>query len=312
MSFRILFTSVVVATLVLPTQAWAQEELEDDLLAPLTPDDGETPKRKKKKAAPRQELPGDDLLVPLTAPTELIVTMAESLPGAKLFIDGKEIGPVTGAPIEVSPGEHRLVVKRAGYNDFQGTVAIPDGGRESVTVSMFANGGILAVQPNVPAADVFIDGKLIGKAPIRELVLKPGTYEVRVTKAGYSAEIEMLSVRAGKDYTLTPKLMPALQPDRPEKPRLEPVASANGAAPPVATQLGGTQQVSTAGTPWYGQWYVWAGAAAVVAAAAGGTVAAMSPPAPWSREELCPSACVDVVNGKRTARRVMIGTQLAF
>ncbi|MDQ3263243.1 MAG: PEGA domain-containing protein [Myxococcota bacterium] len=311
MALRTLLTSLLVAALTVPAAAAAQDEFEDDLLAPLTPGETRTaprPKKKKPVPAPKSDLPIDELVSPLQEPTELVVSLAEPLQGARLFIDGQEVGVVNGRGIEVTPGEHRLQVKRLGFNDFQGIVSVPDGGRETVTVSLFPHSGVLAVQPNVPAAEVFVDGKRVGSSPIKDLLLKPGSYEIRVTKAGYSVELSRLNVRAGRDYNLTPQLSPVLAPDRPERPR--PVASVN----PDATVVPPSAQLTQNTTPWYGQWYVWAGAAVVAAAVGGGTYAAVSSqPSALTPEDVCGRTCDAVLNGVRASRRtVMFAPKLAF
>src|SRR4051812_30870063 len=119
---RLLAVALVVS--LMPLSAFAQD---DDLLAPLT---DESPKKgaKKKKAPPAKKQPAakntdkkpaqDDMLESLVnTKTELAVKVPSNVHGAKLFIDGKEIGPVAGA-VEAPPGEHTVVVKRVGYADF--------------------------------------------------------------------------------------------------------------------------------------------------------------------------------------------------
>src|SRR5207253_2980838 len=107
-----------------------------------------------------------------------------------------------------------------------------------------------------------------------------------------------LSIRAGKDYTSTPNLMPALaMNDRPSKTTLEP------RNPNANTAVGGlTTKPATAAlhpgeTPWYGRWYVWAGAGAVVAAAAGGTVAVVANNGPrLTPDQVCNGPCDATIN----------------
>src|SRR3954470_6175900 len=97
---RLLAVALVVS--LMPLSAFAQD---DDLLAPLT---DESPKKgaKKKKAPPAKKQPAakntdkkppapDDMLESLVnTRTELAVKVPSNVHGAKLFIDGKEIGPV--------------------------------------------------------------------------------------------------------------------------------------------------------------------------------------------------------------------------
>lgn len=304
--------SVVLCAALLSSAALGQD---DDLLTPLTDEPAPprvTPKKKQKAPAnPRaSELEAlEQLIAPLEAPTELIVTLADPLIlGARLFVDGKDIGWVNGKPLLVKPGEHRVEVKRPGFSPFGGTVIVPHGGREKVVVSLFPSAGVLTVQSTVPDAEVFVDGKSVGRTPVRQHLLKPGNYEVRVVKEGYVPEVVRLAVRPGKDYNLSPSLV--AQADRPARPRLEPVATASPQPlPPEATRLTPEQDISSA-PPWYGRWYVWAGAAAV--AIAGGTAAVVAAqPRTYRPNEVCGETCSDVINAPG-ARGVLIAPKVAF
>lgn len=298
-----------VALLSAAPSAFAQE---DDLLVPLTPDKPKSEPAEKPKSG--GEL--DELIAPLEEPTELVVTLADPMIlGARLFIDGKELGPVNGQPVEVGAGEHQLRVTRPGFSVFEAVVSVPPSGREHVVVSLFPESGVLNVQGSPGEADVYVDGTLVGKTPLREHLLKPGAREVRVAKEGFVAHLSQLTVRPGKDYTLSPTLARSDTPSRPAQ--LQPVAQAPSAEPSQAVaQAGGAALTPAAGAgvdpPWYGRWYVWAGAAAV--ALAGGTAAVVvTQRRSFTPEEVCGGACSDVINGKRTGYGlVLIAPKLSF
>src|SRR5690348_15368234 len=105
---RLLPLSLLALALALPPRAVAQ----DDLLAPLSDDKPKSKHHKpKKKPAHRKGSSGsskeeveDDLLAPVVSKTLLDVQVAGGM-RAKLFVDGKEIGPVPAEPVEIAPSE---------------------------------------------------------------------------------------------------------------------------------------------------------------------------------------------------------------
>lgn len=61
--------------------------------------------------------------------------------------------------------------------------------------------GVLVVNCDPPGAEVYINGELIGEAPLRKSNVEVGTYELMLRKFGY--ETSTGSVVIKKDYTLT-------------------------------------------------------------------------------------------------------------
>jgi len=283
---------VAFALSLLPASGWAQD---DDLLAPLTP--GQKQPKVKRKRQPPHPKGGDDLLSPLSAAhAELLVTVEGGISGAHLFVDERDMGAVTGQPVQVPGGEHRVVVRRLGFADYGVMMKLHEGEREEVEVQLEPVAGVVTIQANVAGAEVTIDGKGVGKVPLHELLVPPGLHEIRVERDGYPAEVTKITIRGGKDYTFNSLLTPrqgVASSDRPKNANLTP-----------ANPLGGTplapapNPMADSSPAWYGQWYVWAGAAALVAAAAGGTYVAVQSQSGFTPDQVCaPSRCVDVVNG---------------
>jgi hypothetical protein len=300
---RVLALSISLAISLGAGAASAQQD--DDLLSPL-PAVEKAPRtsnnRKKRKAAPRQSEGSDELVAPLasTDGASLSVNLATPGKGARLFIDATEIGPLapgsTAQPL--APGKHKVIVRRPGFKDFSRIVSIRAGAVAQLLVSLEPVAGVLAVQSDVPRADVWVDGAKLGQTPLKDVELPPGSHEVRVSRAGYVPSVTQLSVRLGSAYEVRAQLKPlapaeVAQTDRPEQAHLTPseaLAPAPGpldeTAPPAAVE---------AGPPWYGRWYVWAGAGAIVAATAVG-VALAAQPRPLDPGQVCHGVCNAVIN----------------
>lgn len=258
----------LVTALALP--AWAQD---DDLLAPLPVKEKEAPKEKrnkpkKNKAKPKPVQPAaDDDLAPLVqAKTELNIQLATSVKGARLFIDDKEAGTFPTGPKAVTAGEHILQVKRVGYAPLTKKVVAAKGKVTDVTLSIEAVAGVLSVESDLLGAEVWVNDKRVGVTPLRDVEVAPGPIEVRVRKENHRDASEVLTMRAGKDYTLSLTPVAAVAavtpvPDRPAGNGLTPRPAFSDPTPLDVP----TTQVHSSG-PIYERWYFWAGVAAVVAA----------------------------------------------
>jgi hypothetical protein len=274
---------------------------QDDLLAPLAPDQ---PKPKQKPKTPKRppphakkpptRAPEEDLLSPLVArKTELRVKLASPSQDATLYVDGVASGPVSAEPFEVNAGEHVLVIKRPGFADFSERVKAADGQVTDVSASLVAVSGILAVTSDATGSEVMVDGNPQGTAPIRDIGLAPGTHVVTVRRDGYQDDVSRIVVRAGKQYTVSAHLKPApaavavAAQDRPEESHLLPTE--------VHSEVPLVEEESP---PVYKRWYVWAGAVVVVAAAvaASAVVVHNNSYGPPTNSTVCGGNCSGTIN----------------
>jgi PEGA domain-containing protein len=327
MLLRRAFLIALVLCLAAPASSFAQGM--DDMLAPLTSSKGKGKGKGKGKATTRtpkapktaktakgsktgrgkgskqlatpepdageQQTPaahGDDLLAPLVKKTELLVKLNAPVRGARLLLDDKDLGPIPKAGIEVTPGEHTVVVRRMGYRDFSRRVTAVEGESTEVGVLMEATVAFVSVKADVPNARVLINGEDKGVAPLDSVMLPPGTHDIVVQHEGFRPETQRIAVRAGKEYTVDVNLRPeaVASADEPRKANLTPTATQ---APSPITQQ--TPSVSSDNTPLTKRWYFWAGVGAVVTAAAVGTVVATSSQ-PLDPNKVCGGTCDGVIN----------------
>jgi hypothetical protein len=247
---------------------------QDDLLAPL---DANKPKPKPKpKAKPvphvkRPAKPSDDEMVgPLVKKkAQIAIKVTPSSKDAVLFVDGNSEGLVPDHPLELTPGEHTLTVKRPGYADFTKRLTVGEGQVLELGAALEATSGVLTVSSEPDGAEVLVDGRPMGSAPLRDMLLSSGGHDVLVRNAGYEDDLSHLIVKPGKQYNVAAHLKaapPAVRTliatsDRPEVTHLTP---SDTAVKPVST---GVTATADDDGPLYKRWYFWAGAAAVVAAA---------------------------------------------
>lgn len=250
--------------------AWPAGD-EDDLLAPLTPNESKGKRKKKKVLPPPVTLPVKKDAV---EPSRLAVRLPDGAGGplkdAHLFVDDKEIGVLPLEPLDATPGEHKVAVKRLGYATFSVTVKVKDSGVTELLATLEPLAAVVDLTSEVTGAEVFVDGKSYGPVPVNDVLVAPGSHQFRAKRDGYEEQTQTLVVKAGQDYSVRFSLRQAAvaRVDRPERqPKLEP-----SKPPPEKSRSDLTSTVERGnddggGSPWYAQWYVWAGTGAVAAGA---------------------------------------------
>jgi hypothetical protein len=254
---------------------------DDDDLAPLTPlkkpakvpakavKAPARPPAKKAPTAKKAPVVDDDLtpLSPVVSKADLIVRVA-AISGAVLSIDNKEVGTLPLGPQSLPTGEHLITVKRVGFATFVKKVTLFAGKPLEVEARLAPVAAVLSVTSDVTDAQVLINGRVIGTAPITDHEVPPGLVEISVLKEGFREDKQKLALLAGRDYPVVVKLnVGGALSDRPVETQLVPMPVAPG--PMAVTE-------APALTPVYQRWYFWAGMAAVVAAGVGTAVAVTS------------------------------------
>jgi PEGA domain-containing protein len=241
---------------------------------------------------PEQQADGADLLAPLVKKTELLVKLGgASSRGARFFLDEQELGAMPKGPIEVAPGDHVVAVRKSGYRDFSRRITAKEGELTELSALLEPTAGFVSVKADVAGARVLINGDDKGVAPLDNLMLPAGSYEIVVQRDGFRSESQRIAVRAGKEYTVDVNLRPEAlaQSDKPKAPNLTPSLSDPSPLTPQPTPA-----VASA-SPLTSRWYFWAGVGAVVTAAAVGTVMATSQQA-LDPNKVCGGTCDGVIN----------------
>jgi hypothetical protein len=264
---------------------------DDDDLAPIVPikkPQKPAPVRKTQPPARRKPVAVEDDLAPLAprvARGEVTVRVAGGLTGAVLSIDNKEVGALPLGPQSLPAGEHLVTVRRAGFAAFAKKVTVAAGKAVELEARLAPVYAVLSVTVDVPDAQVLVNGRALGPAPITDQEVPPGVIELAVVKDGRREE-RQLTLVAGRDYPVAVRFnAPATGSDRPLETKLLPQPVEPG---PLAV----TDTAAVA--PLYQRWYFWAGVAAVVAAAAVGTavgVTASQPPRKRTEAEICTDHC---------------------
>ena len=142
-------------------------------------------------------------------PTDLVVKANVS--EGDVYIDRKPAGKTDLMPHALSPGKHKIEVKKEGYQPFETTIDAATGGKHTLHTVLIPNapckGGQcptdLVVKANVSGSKVHIDGKLAGPTGPTPYTLSPGKHKIEVaTKKGCPPLETMIDAAAGEKHRL--------------------------------------------------------------------------------------------------------------
>jgi len=139
--------------------------------------------------------------------TQVSLTMKEPPPGsliitsqpvgARVWIDGKEVG-VTPLTKPAEPGFHKVAVQKSGYHKQEKQAESMTGQNRKVSFILEAKPpGTLSVTTAPAKAEVFLDGKPIGRTP-KTLEVVEGPHEISATLKGYTKAVQKVEIVSGQ------------------------------------------------------------------------------------------------------------------
>ncbi len=154
--------------------------------------------RKKVKAAP---------VVVVAIPGQLTINSTPE--GAEVRIDGRA-DPSWVTPFNLpglAPGQHSVVIARAGYSTESRTIDVASGSKSFLVVQLAQVSAMVAASSEPSGAQLFIDGKDTGRVTPAQISLdKPGTHTLLVKKQGYLDETATATLQPGQIYHFAPTL----------------------------------------------------------------------------------------------------------
>ena len=146
-----------------------------------------------------------------------------------VWIDGQYVGYLKelkgSKKILLLPGEHEIVVRQAGYQDFAQKVAVQPGGKQVVRVVLEKDLGMqvpritaeikLSVVPD--RAAVFVDGLFAGHVAEfggvgRALLVAPGKRKVTISLPGYQTFETEITLVANQKFQIKTELIKSASP----------------------------------------------------------------------------------------------------
>jgi hypothetical protein len=178
---------------------------------------GAQPASPPAKPAPAKPAPAKPA-APATPASAMVTIQSDSgaaLSGSMITINGKAVGAVPTS-LRLRVGRYLVEVERPGYQTWRQWLDVKADAPATVKVKMTTSAaapttGALLVASDVLDAEVFVDGKSVGKVPALVQLLKPGKHKVEVRAKGYAPKQAEASISAGKTFKLTLRLEPTTE-----------------------------------------------------------------------------------------------------
>ncbi len=129
--------------------------------------------------------------------------------GAKILVDGQELGMHTPALLEIAEGTHHVLLSHPGYLPCTFKVSISSGEHKNLNeIKLKPVPATLEITGEPEGALVAIDGVFVGKLPLEKEVEAGKTHEITVTAPGFASQGSSVLVKSGVRQNIEFKLKP--------------------------------------------------------------------------------------------------------
>jgi len=133
-----------------------------------------------------------------------------NIEGARIFIDGQQIGQTPAADLEIIPGRRSAVIRAENYQDLATEFEVEGCGiRQTLDLALVPGWSDIAIDSIPRGARVMVNGKSAGPTPLT-IELPAGEHELVLTAERYKPWREVIAVEANQPRRLeTVQLQPA-------------------------------------------------------------------------------------------------------
>lgn len=154
------------------------------------------------------EMAGERITMPINLRSfKAAVTIKSVTSGASIYVNEefKGIAPWYGS---LNPGTYLVEARLDGHRPTKQTVTLSKEEERSFTLpALQPIYGSLMVDFEPMDAEVYVDGKLLGKSPNLFSQVLAGTHQIKVTKKGYTPHSEKITIHENQQGSISGKLM---------------------------------------------------------------------------------------------------------
>jgi hypothetical protein len=126
--------------------------------------------------------------------------------GATIVLDGTTRGPTPTNLTGISVGNHTIVLKKNGYNDYSTSVTVSPGRTASVSATLTVSTGSINVRSTPSGATIVLDGITKGTTPASLTEISVGSHTLVLKKNGYNDYSTPVTVSPGKTASVSATL----------------------------------------------------------------------------------------------------------
>ncbi len=117
--------------------------------------------------------------------------------GATVYLNGKSEG-VTPLKIEnLDAGDYLLKIEKSGFAPYTEKITISKGETVIRNITLKKAETVLSIDSDPEGAELYLNGKDVGKTPFEQVNITPGTYNVKILKEGYLPFVTKITVKKG-------------------------------------------------------------------------------------------------------------------
>jgi diacylglycerol kinase family enzyme len=127
---------------------------------------------------------------------------------ANIYLDGEYQGTTPKTISDVPPGDHKIELKKSGYEDWSASVSVKADETESVSAGLkpeteIQETGTISITSEPSGAEIYLDGEYQGTTPmtISDVIL--GDHKIELKKSGYEDWSASVSVKATTPMTIS-------------------------------------------------------------------------------------------------------------
>lgn len=135
------------------------------------------------------------------------LSLSSSPSGASVYLNGVYQGK-TPLTLNLSPGNYTVTFRKEGYREETRNITLSARETRSVYVTLKPAQSSLKLRTDPSGVDVYIDGRYVGTTDQNglNLILDPGTYEIKLEKEGYETDRFTVNFGPGEEKEIFRKL----------------------------------------------------------------------------------------------------------
>ena len=134
-------------------------------------------------------------------PETASVLITSSPDSATVEFQGKKLGQTPVVIPDLHLGKYSAELYRHGYTRQTASWTIDSAAPQLVNVNLDSNIGLLVLNSRPEDAEVLLDGKPIGKTPLKEQV-EEGKHSVEIRKSGYETVVQTVQIKSRETQTV--------------------------------------------------------------------------------------------------------------
>jgi hypothetical protein len=139
--------------------------------------------------------------------TRLATLKVDSVPqGATVLLDGEPVGQTPCTLSAVLEGKRELLVHKSGFDAYRESLQVAPRTEITRNIALAESPASLDLDSEPSGADVFLDGKLVGKTPLKLGGILAGQHTMRLSLRKYSPLEKEVALEPGKVWTFVAKL----------------------------------------------------------------------------------------------------------